>query len=166
MENRYWNQWNPVKLLTDSSKKLAFDDTQQQDSFSMIWRVPTTLHFLPSHHTHSMEERNERSSALGTTYMWCSMWIHAQPVRLIFQPILKDRWYEQSRRSCNSCPNKIGFLWREICTSVRTLHNIHVKLWILSPYDWISSILTLSITHRSRVAFGTIHFNFPSLGLQ
>jgi hypothetical protein len=32
MENRYWNQWNPVKLLTGSSKKLAFDDTQQQDS--------------------------------------------------------------------------------------------------------------------------------------
>jgi hypothetical protein len=32
MENRYWNQWNPAKLLTGSSKKLAFDDTQQQDS--------------------------------------------------------------------------------------------------------------------------------------
>jgi hypothetical protein len=32
MENRYWNQWNPVKLLTGSSKKLAFDDTQKQDS--------------------------------------------------------------------------------------------------------------------------------------
>jgi hypothetical protein len=32
MENRYWNQGNPAKLLTDLSKKLAFDDTQQQDS--------------------------------------------------------------------------------------------------------------------------------------
>jgi hypothetical protein len=33
MEKRYWNQGNPVfKLFTDSSKKLAFDDTQQQDS--------------------------------------------------------------------------------------------------------------------------------------
>jgi hypothetical protein len=32
LEKRYWNQGNPVKLLTDSSKKVEFDDTQKQDS--------------------------------------------------------------------------------------------------------------------------------------
>jgi hypothetical protein len=32
MEKWYSNQRNPAKLLTDFSKKLAFDDTQQQDS--------------------------------------------------------------------------------------------------------------------------------------
>ena len=116
MENRYWNQWNPAKLLTDFLGNVSWTILKSKIPFDtqgwMLCRVPTTLHFLPSHHTNSMEERYERSSALGTTYMCYSMWIDTQPIRLNFSSILNDRWYEQFRRSCNSCPNTIGFQLR------------------------------------------------------
>jgi hypothetical protein len=48
--------------------------------------------------------------------------------------ILKDRWYEQFRHSCNSCPNTIWFRWRRDLHERRhsaqhtceTVHNILV----------------------------------------
>jgi hypothetical protein len=124
----------------------------QGGSNDMIWTVPTLVQFLPKYHRISMEERFARAYALCTTYMCCSMWIDmqidTQLVRLIFHQYSRthemNRWTDEVN---SSNPHAIlvkipcDFKGGEICTSVGTLHNIHVIPWILSLYDWISPIL-------------------------
>jgi hypothetical protein len=77
------------------------------DNLAFLAQIP--------YHTNSMEERNERASALGTTYTCCDT-VDTQPVRLNFSSIL----------------NRVSLIDQ----------GFHLVL------------------------YSTIHFNFPSLGLE
>jgi hypothetical protein len=90
----------------------------------MKWRVLTLVQFLPKYHMISMEERFARASGLGMTYMCYSMWI------IDTQPMVD--WYSRSNDMASVDAWAIlaqipyDFYGGEICTSVDTLHNIHV----------------------------------------
>jgi hypothetical protein len=72
--------------------------------------------------------------------------------------------YEQYRRSYNSCPNTIWFNGGEICTSIGTLHNIHVLQHVARSYstgmwidhtqrtaDWYSRINDMNSTNARAI---------------
>jgi hypothetical protein len=101
------------------SMVMWIDHTQRDRSYStgmwidtqwpMIWTVPTLVQFLPKYHMISMEERFAQASALCIAYMWDSM---CNRYSTNGRSILKDRWYEQFRRPCISCPHTIQIQWR------------------------------------------------------
>jgi hypothetical protein len=169
MEKRYWNQGNPAKLLTDFLGNVSWTILKSKIPFDtqgwMLCRVLTTLQFLPVHHTNSREERNERSSALCISYMCYSMWIiDTHPVWLIFNDTQGPmKWTVPTLMR----PYTIGFQWRRDLHECRnsaqhacdTLDTQPVRLnFHRYSTEYHSSPI--------RVAFGMIHFNFPSLGLQ
>jgi hypothetical protein len=71
----YWNRVTVKGILEKFGSKLALDLTQQQDSIHDMPSADNLAFLARTPYANSMEERNERSSALSTTYMCYSMWI-------------------------------------------------------------------------------------------
>jgi hypothetical protein len=90
-----------------------------------------------------MEERNERPSVLGTTNMWIDMWIDILNGHVDLYSACTIEFHRYSRVDDMNRSDTHAILAQlpydfnggEICTSVGTLHNIHVIPWILSLYD-------------------------------